>query len=69
MLHNLLFSIFRLCFSKLELLLLAIEVRTEDGRESTLAINPGSKIKIENATQGFFIAESAEEVKRYSFVN
>ncbi|VDI10645.1 potassium large conductance calcium-activated channel subfamily M alpha member 1, partial [Mytilus galloprovincialis] len=53
-----------LCFSKLELLLLAIEVRTEDGRESTLAINPGSKIKIENATQGFFIAESAEEVKR-----
>lgn len=53
-----------LCFSKLELLLLAIEVRQEDGRESTLAINPGSKIKIENATQGFFIAESAEEVKR-----
>jgi potassium large conductance calcium-activated channel subfamily M alpha protein 1 len=43
---------------------LAIEVRQEDGRESTLAINPGSKIKIENATQGFFIAESAEEVKR-----
>lgn len=54
----------RLCFSKLKLLLLAIEVRQEDGRESTLAINPGSKIKIENATQGFFIAESAEEVKR-----
>eukprot|EP00105_Crassostrea_gigas_P042936 XP_019927084.1 PREDICTED: calcium-activated potassium channel slowpoke isoform X13 [Crassostrea gigas] len=53
-----------LCFSKLKLLLLAIEVRQEDGRESTLAINPGSKIKIENATQGFFIAESAEEVKR-----
>lgn len=54
----------RLCFSKLKLLLIAIEVRQEDGRESTLAINPGPKIKIENATQGFFIAESAEEVKR-----
>ncbi|XP_069123126.1 calcium-activated potassium channel slowpoke-like isoform X6 [Argopecten irradians] len=53
-----------LCFSKLKLLLLAIEVRQEDGKESTLAINPGQKIKIENATQGFFIAESAEEVKR-----
>ncbi|KAJ8319315.1 hypothetical protein KUTeg_004406 [Tegillarca granosa] len=53
-----------LCFMKLKLLLLAIEVRQEDGRESTLAINAGPKIKIENATQGFFIAESAEEVKR-----
>ena len=54
----------RLCFTKLKLLLLAIEVRQEDTRESTLAINPGPKVKIENATQGFFIAESAEEVKR-----
>ncbi|KAK3091427.1 hypothetical protein FSP39_019809 [Pinctada imbricata] len=53
-----------LCFSKLKLLLLAIEVRQEDGKDGTLAINPGPKIKIENATQGFFIAESAEEVKR-----
>ena len=54
----------RLCFSKLKLLLAAIEVRQEDTRESTLAINPGPKVCIENATQGFFIAESAEEVKR-----
>ncbi|KAK0056561.1 calcium-activated potassium channel slowpoke-like isoform X8 [Biomphalaria pfeifferi] len=53
-----------LCFTKLKLLLLAIEVRQEDTRESTLAINPGPKVRIENATQGFFIAESAEEVKR-----
>ncbi|XP_070187929.1 calcium-activated potassium channel slowpoke-like isoform X2 [Littorina saxatilis] len=53
-----------LCFSKLKLLLAAIEVRQEDTRESTLAINPGLKVRIENATQGFFIAESAEEVKR-----
>ncbi|XP_076459615.1 calcium-activated potassium channel slowpoke-like isoform X2 [Babylonia areolata] len=53
-----------LCFTKLKLLLGAIEVRQEDTRESTLAINPGSKVRIENATQGFFLAESAEEVKR-----
>ncbi|WAQ96141.1 SLO-like protein [Mya arenaria] len=53
-----------LCFAKLKLLLLAIEVRSDEGRESTLAINPGSKVKLETATQGFFIAESAEEVKR-----
>ncbi|PVD37919.1 hypothetical protein C0Q70_00521 [Pomacea canaliculata] len=53
-----------LCFTKLKLLLGAIEVRQEDTRESTLAINPGPKVRIENATQGFFIAESAEEVKR-----
>ena len=61
---SLIFHLFRLCFTKLKLLLLAIEVRQEDTRESTLAINPGPKVKIENATQGFFIAESAEEVKR-----
>ncbi|XP_076443664.1 calcium-activated potassium channel slo-1-like isoform X2 [Babylonia areolata] len=53
-----------LCFTKLKLLLAAIEVRQEDTGESTLAINPGPKVRIENATQGFFIAESAEEVKR-----
>lgn len=61
----LLFHFTRLCFTKLKLLLLAIEVRQEETRESTLAINPGPKVKIENATQGFFIAESAEEVKRF----
>ena len=44
-------------------------MRQEDTRESTLAINPGPKVKIENATQGFFIAESAEEVKRYNVMN
>lgn len=56
---------FRLCFAKLKLLLLAIEVRSDEGKESTLAINPGPKVKLQTATQGFFIAESTEEVKRY----
>ncbi|KAK0056562.1 calcium-activated potassium channel slowpoke-like isoform X2 [Biomphalaria pfeifferi] len=53
-----------LCFTKLKLLLLAIELRQDDARESSLAINPGPKVKIEPATQGFFMADSAEEVKR-----
>ncbi|KAH9491874.1 hypothetical protein Btru_029741 [Bulinus truncatus] len=53
-----------LCFTKLKLLLLAIELREEGARESSLAINPGPKVKIEPATQGFFMADSAEEVKR-----
>ena len=54
-----------MCFLKLKLLLVAIEARSEDGTESCIAINPGSNIKIENNTQGFFIAQSADEVKRY----
>ena len=53
-----------MCFTKLKLLLIAIEARSEDGSESCIAINPGSSIKIEQNTQGFFIAQSADEVKR-----
>ena len=53
-----------MCFLKLKLLLIAIEARSEDGTESCIAINPGPNIKIEPNTQGFFIAQSADEVKR-----
>lgn len=54
----------RLCFTKLKLLLLAIEIKGEDGRDSKISINPrGSKIQA--STQGFFIAQSADEVKRF----
>ena len=55
---------FRMCFIKLKLLLIAIEARSEDGSESCIAINPGPNIKIDTRTQGFFIAQSADEVKR-----
>lgn len=55
---------FRLCFSKLKLLLLAIEVKNEEGTDSKIAINPKGT-KIQPNTQGFFIAQSADEVKRY----
>ncbi|XP_076652262.1 calcium-activated potassium channel slo isoform X29 [Halictus rubicundus] len=55
-----------LCFTKLKLLLLAIEIKGEGGGDSKISINPrGAKI-IAN-TQGFFIAQSADEVKRAWF--
>jgi potassium large conductance calcium-activated channel subfamily M alpha protein 1 len=56
-----------MCFIKLKLLLIATEARSDDGEESCIAINPGPNIKIEPNTQGFFIAQSADEVKRLSF--
>lgn len=55
----------RLCFTKLKLLLLAIEIKaTEDGADSKISINPRGA-KLQANTQGFFIAQSADEVKRY----
>lgn len=54
-----------MCFLRLKLLLIAIEARGEDSVESCIAINPGPNIKIEPNTQGFFIAQSADEVKRF----
>ncbi|ENN79796.1 hypothetical protein YQE_01324, partial [Dendroctonus ponderosae] len=52
-----------LCFTKLKLLLLAIEVKGVEGADTKISINPkGAKI-VAN-TQGFFIAQSADEVKR-----
>ncbi|KAL9898962.1 calcium-activated potassium channel slo isoform 32-T34 [Glossina fuscipes fuscipes] len=56
-----------LCFSKLKLLLLAIEIKgNEDGADSKISINPRG-VKIQANTQGFFIAQSADEVKRAWF--
>ncbi|CAH0558834.1 unnamed protein product, partial [Brassicogethes aeneus] len=55
-----------LCFTKLKLLLLAIEVKGTEGADTKISINPrGAKI-VAN-TQGFFIAQSADEVKRAWF--
>ncbi|XP_033236871.1 calcium-activated potassium channel slowpoke isoform X2 [Drosophila guanche] len=56
-----------LCFSKLKLLLLAIEIKgAEEGVDSKISINPRGA-KIQANTQGFFIAQSADEVKRAWF--
>ncbi|KOB67484.1 Calcium-activated potassium channel alpha subunit [Operophtera brumata] len=52
-----------LCFTKLKLLLLAIEIKGEEGADSKISINPRN-VKIHANTQGFFIAQSADEVKR-----
>ncbi|KAG1674899.1 Calcium-activated potassium channel slo-1 [Nymphon striatum] len=53
-----------LCFSKLKLLLLAIEITPEQGGETKISINPNVRVSIRTNTQGFFIAQSADEVKR-----
>ena len=53
----------RLCFVKLKLLLLAIEVKGDDGNDNKISINPRGT-KLPSNTVGFFIAQSAEEVKR-----
>merc|ERR1712038_883920 len=55
-----------LCFVKLKLLLLAIEVKATDGSDTKISINP-RRSKVPANTIGFFIAQSAEEVKRAWF--
>jgi potassium large conductance calcium-activated channel subfamily M alpha protein 1 len=55
-----------LCCLRLKLLLLAIEVKPDDGGDTKISINPRGP-KIPANTVGFFIAQSAEEVKRAWF--
>ncbi|XP_063713323.1 calcium-activated potassium channel subunit alpha-1-like isoform X4 [Symsagittifera roscoffensis] len=50
-------------FVKLKLLMFAVELRDEND-ETKIIINPGSKVYIQDGTLGFFIAGSAQEVKR-----
>jgi len=47
----------------LKLLLLAIEVKADEGTDNKISINPRGT-KLPSNTVGFFIAQSAEEVKR-----
>lgn len=54
-----------ICFTKLKLLLMAIEVSDTNGDGSAnIVINPKGDHKIRSNTQGFFMAQSADEVKR-----
>ena len=53
-----------LLFNKLKLLMIAIEIKEEDSRECNIIINPEANIKINPQTQRFFIAQSADKVKR-----
>lgn len=52
-----------LCFLKLKLLLVAIETWS-DKDEASISINPKANVLIKPRTQGFFMAQSADEVKR-----
>ena len=52
-----------LCYQKLNLLLIAVQVSKPAGGQQLL-INPGSHVKLKPGCLGFFIAESAKEVKR-----
>ena len=53
----------RLCFVKLKLLLLSIEAKQGEGGDTKISINPRQN-KIAANMVGFFMAQSAEEVKR-----
>uniref|UniRef100_A0A8C0AS75 Calcium-activated potassium channel BK alpha subunit domain-containing protein n=1 Tax=Buteo japonicus TaxID=224669 RepID=A0A8C0AS75_9AVES len=50
----------RLCFLKLNLVLLGIELKFGSQGESTILINPSAQIKLHQNTMGFFIAHSLE---------
>uniref|UniRef100_A0A4W4G738 BK channel n=1 Tax=Electrophorus electricus TaxID=8005 RepID=A0A4W4G738_ELEEL len=54
-----------LCFVKLNLLLIAIEFKS-DQRNVNMMINPGKHVKLQDKTLGIFIAGDAKEVKRAS---
>ncbi|XP_067424526.1 potassium channel subfamily U member 1 [Emydura macquarii macquarii] len=56
----------RLCFVKLDLVLLAIEFRSGIHGNSIL-VNPSAQIKLHRNTMGFFIAKSRVQVKRAHF--
>uniref|UniRef100_W5NE14 Calcium-activated potassium channel subunit alpha-1-like n=1 Tax=Lepisosteus oculatus TaxID=7918 RepID=W5NE14_LEPOC len=55
----------KLCFLRLNLLLIGIEYWTED-EESSVVVNPLSCIKLPERTLGFFIASNASDAKRAS---
>ena len=58
-------SISRLCFRELKILLVAIETTREESHDKYIAINPGPSVLVESNSQGFFIAQSAADVKMW----
>ncbi|NXE76604.1 KCNU1 protein, partial [Cochlearius cochlearius] len=62
-----LLAFYRLCFVKLNLVLLGIELKFGSQGESAILINPSAQIKLHRNTMGFFIAHSLAEVKRAQF--
>uniref|UniRef100_A0A8C3L502 Calcium-activated potassium channel subunit alpha-1 n=1 Tax=Chrysolophus pictus TaxID=9089 RepID=A0A8C3L502_CHRPC len=60
-------AVCELVFAKLKLLMIAIEYKSEKRESSSILINPGNHVKIQEGTLGFFIASDAKEVKRAFF--
>nr|XP_019603636.1 PREDICTED: potassium channel subfamily U member 1 [Rhinolophus sinicus] len=57
----------RLCFVKMHLMLIAIEHKSVPSSYCGLLLNPPAQVKLHKNTLGFFIAESAKEVRRAFF--
>nr|XP_044616550.1 potassium channel subfamily U member 1 isoform X4 [Equus asinus] len=57
----------RLCFVKMHLLLIAIKQKPTVHGYCGLVLNPSAQVKLHKNTLGFFIAESAKEVRRAFF--
>ncbi|KAF4026187.1 hypothetical protein G4228_018296 [Cervus hanglu yarkandensis] len=57
----------QLCFTKMRLMLIAIEYKSACHHYCGLILNPPAQVKLRKNTLGFFIAESAKDVKRAFF--
>ncbi|XP_043310302.1 potassium channel subfamily U member 1 [Cervus canadensis] len=57
----------QLCFTKMRLMLIAIEYKSACHHYCGLILNPPAQVKLHKNTLGFFIAESAKDVKRAFF--
>uniref|UniRef100_A0A8D0UFD4 RCK N-terminal domain-containing protein n=1 Tax=Sus scrofa TaxID=9823 RepID=A0A8D0UFD4_PIG len=57
----------RICFVKMHLMLIAIEHKSVCHGYCGLILNPSAQVKLLKNTLGFFIAESAKDVKRAFF--
>uniref|UniRef100_A0A4W3HPV0 BK channel n=1 Tax=Callorhinchus milii TaxID=7868 RepID=A0A4W3HPV0_CALMI len=54
-------AVCELCYVKLKLLLIAIEYKSDKRESSSILINPGNNVKIQEGTLGFFIAIAVED--------
>ena len=57
-------DISEICFLKLNILLIAVEMNPKDPENSQILINPSNNTMIKSGALGFFCAQSAREVKR-----
>ncbi|CAO2611737.1 Potassium channel subfamily U member 1 [Lemmus lemmus] len=60
-------AVSRLCFVKMHLMLIAIQLKSQFNNCCSLILNPSAQVKLNKDTLGFFIAESQQAVKRAFF--